>query len=1272
MPRPALIKRTLVIALASVVILAGLLVGGVRLIDHLMPRYREALADRIGRRIDADIDIGAIELRWQWRGPLLELAEVRITRHGFEEPAVRLDSLGLHFSFDDLMHGGRLPDGLIIDTPKIALRQGDDGRPKVVHWSRPDDPPLDWATVNDTLAMLRSVKVTHANITLLDDALPDGRAHIDTLDASLARAAGGYAWHFDADGPDWFEKASGEGRFSGELPQLDSADFELSLDGVQTLAVARTANLLGQDLTDRLSGGELSTEIEGRWENRRLTRARANIDLAALNDSAQDEPVLPALSTTLKAADIPPPADADATADDFSFVVADLAGDIEGLDPFSLTGAVDLDEPGLRIDARHLPVPIALRLARLRFARLERTDVQAQVDNLTLAVGADTPPRIGFDFAGLSIADPEASVGPLAGSYYQQGDTHLLKFDEAGGTLEARRYLRGPLALDDLDGELAWQHDDDGALQIDARQLRLASGEARVQTSGRIRLPKTGAPYVDIQASASAPDAARLLARIPQAKDLPNERLRDWLPKAITAGALDEARLQITGAMDRFPFAEPREGERFHLELSGHGVNVVYKPEWPALEDARGKLTLDGDDLRVDVAQARMLGVTLGPATGRVADVREPVLHIDGKATNARAEKMLAFLVESPLRDRFAKVVEALDISGPADLDLDLRIPLKPGLGDLKVAGDVRARGATLRQNALPGPITNITGALHFDDAGLRATGLEGNLLGVALNTDLVPAAGDRQRIVSRARLQLPNDRAALAHYLPDSWLDYGAGATNLRAAFEVSRDGQVSAIDLRSDLRGMALDLPDPLHKPADRAAPLAITVAGDASRVDVDYDERLNVDVRLNDGRVRRIQALFNDANVQPPDADGIWIGGRVPSGDGVGWFTVVREQVNAAAQAAGESPEPPLEFVGGDLRVGELNLDNRYFRDAHLRAQPMSAQPGWRIDFEGPDSQGQVTWTQPAGGNINIAGNLARLAIHTRDQGPGPAPVDDDPVIWKDVDPAELPHLDIFVGTVRVDDIDFGQAEVQASAQPGGWQLDRFQLADGALAGWATGRWMHENGLTRASAQTRFEGSGLSGLLRSLGYAPSVQAGTARLHARLNIAPNPDGLDLRALDGSVQIALDDGTFTAVEPGAARVLGLVNLYVLPRRLRLDFRDVVDEGLAFDSVRAAFNIEDGNAYSDDVRIETPSSQIRMNGRIGLAARDYDERVTITPKVGSGVAIASTVLGGPLVGAAVFAMQELLKKPIKKFSSIAYTLKGSWDDPRIEEPSAEE
>ena len=48
-------------------------------------------------------------------------------------------------------------------------------------------------------------------------------------------------------------------------------------------------------------------------------------------------------------------------------------------------------------------------------------------------------------------------------------------------------------------------------------------------------------------------------------------------------------------------------------------------------------------------------------------------------------------------------------------------------------------------------------------------------------------------------------------------------------------------------------------------------------------------------------------------------------------------------------------------------------------------MSDSPGWRVNFEGGDSQGQITWTDAPGQRMAIAGNLKRVALHTE---PAPA--------------------------------------------------------------------------------------------------------------------------------------------------------------------------------------------------------------------------------------------------------------------------------------------
>ncbi|MES1924809.1 DUF3971 domain-containing protein [Salinisphaera sp. T31B1] len=1271
MPR-LLIKRILVITLAGVVILAGLLVGGVRLIDHFVPAYRNALAERIGNRIDADIEIGAIELRWRWRGPVLQLRDVSVTRHGQQQPAVVAEHLGLEFGYRALIAGRRLPEGLAIDSPKLAVRLDDNGRPRLVHWSRPGDPPLDWDAVAQLRDVLSRARIDDADIDVRSPRLPGGRAHLNPASLSWRDRDGRLRWQAAATGPDWFGDARTSGEFTGRLPDPQRGRLHLTVDGLGLAALARADERLDERLTSRLRGGRLTARIDLRLADGDIRRGDARLALTAVDDTKDDRPLLPALKANIEA--VGPSADQPTSerVEGLRFVVRDLQGELPGLAQTRISGRIDPDRSALRMDVRHPPVEAVFARARRLFPRLADTHLSAEVDNLHLVAARARPLQLGFDFAGLTIDDARVSAGPVDGTYYQRDGHHELALHNGHGPLAVARYLRGELAVDDFDGALSWHRDDEDRWRIDARRLALTTGEASVEAAGSVILPATGAPIVDITGHASAPDVVRLLKRIPQADDLPNDRLRDWLGKAITAGRLTSADLAVSGSLERFPFAQPAEGERFHLALAGDGVDVDYKPGWPALEDARGTLTLDGDDLRVDVAEARMLDTAIGPATGRIANVREPVLMLDGGARRAPADRMLSFLVASPLRDKFARLVEAVKITGPADLALDLRIPLKPGLGEVDVKGQITAHGNTLRQAVLPGPIEDITGRLSFDGRGLNASGLKGRLLGVELNTHIQALANGRQRIVSEGTISLPDDAEALAHYLPRPWLRYGRGRTRARVAFDIARSGELSPVVMTSDLTGLALSLPDPLTKPAATPAPLKITVAPDARRIDVDYDQRLDVDLRLADGQPQRIQARVGDRAVTPPDVDGIWIGGHARSLDGIGWFNVVRTQLDEADAAAGATGSTSsLAFIGGDLTTDRLTLDNRYFESVQVRAQPTSAAPGWRVDFEGPNTQGQIIWAQPAHGRVGISGSLARLALKTRAPDAAPPVVDDSTVIWQGVSPDELPRLDIRVAQVVVDDTDFGHADIQASALPGGWQLDGFELSDGALTGRTTGRWLVDNGLTRANAETRLQGHGLARLMRTLGYVPTLRARTADVHARLAIAPNRAGLDLRALDGEVSLALDDGTLLSVEPGAARVLGLMNLYVLPRRLRLDFRDVVDEGMAFDSIRARFDLAHGNAYSDGVTIETPSSKIRMSGRIGLAARDYDERVTIMPKLGSGVAIASGVIGGPLVGAAVFAFQELFKKPIQKFSSIAYTLKGSWDDPTISEPSAE-
>ncbi|MES1953225.1 YhdP family protein [Salinisphaera hydrothermalis] len=1274
------IKRSLIIALASVVVLAGLLVGGVRLLDHFAPQYRTALADRIGQRINAQVSVSGLEIGLGWHGPILYLDHPRITRHGAEQPALTANRLGLEFSLTDLLGGSRLPDGIIVDQPQAALVQAD-GKLRLAHWGTSTGGGMDWSKLAAVRRQIAHVRINDGQLSIVSDRLPSGRMQwsdlnlaLDNQDHHRLQAS------VSADGPAWWPRLTASATVEGSLRHPDTARFSLHGDNIHPLAVARHNQT---KIAGRLRGGRVSFAVDGRWQQNRLADTRITLDGEPVARRGDTHPLVPAFHAVFTAT-------SDPEAHRVDIKLARLTGGPKQSGALQAAARFDTRSHALSVTAHQLPGALAMRLARLAEPKLADTAVDGSIDTLDMHWQPDQPLAATVGFHGLTVNDPRIAFGPITGRYHQQGTRHTLRFDGAGGQLRARRYIDGAVDITDLGGRVSWQPADNGGWSIDLDKLRLASRKAHVSTSGHVRLPAKGAPVVDVSADVVAPHVARLLAHIPQAKDLPNPRLRDWLPKSILSGSLDQGHVTVKGPMNRFPFAEAKNGDGFHMTLKGHAVDVRYKPEWPKVTDAKGTLSLDGDTLALDLDGAEMLGVPIDSAKAHVNDVREPVMHLTGQANGAPADKLLSFLSESPLRKKFGKLADALDVSGPADLGVTLRIPLKPGLGHVEVKGTVDAKGATLRQHTLPGPITGIRGRLAFSDHGVKAAGLTGTLMGVPISADITAAKDGGERITAHARPSLPANRNALAHYLPDRWLIYGKGQTPITVGFTVKHSGQISPIQVDSELVGMAVRLPAPLTKPASTSAPLTVTIDPDKGHIDAEYDHRLQLTVDLDSrGQPKRIQALMGNRNLTPPDANGLWIGGHAAQVDGLGWFYVVRHVLYGApadipgapdtATAASTSKKTAasaskLTFLGGDLTIGRLNFGDRYIANPHVRAQPMSNKTGWRVDFEGNDSQGQITWTTPTGQATRIAGNLKRIALHTEPAKPGQktsAGDDDSTVLWPGLVPTDLPAMKLFVQNFVVDGTSFGQTHVDAQTTPDGWSLDRFELAHGALTGHASAHWQRDQGVNQASAHADFDGHGLSRLLRSFGYVSPVRAKRARIKSDLTVQPNPNGLDLRYLDGNVHLALDNGSLLTVEPGPGRLLGLFNLYVLPRRLRLDFSDVVDKGMAFDKVRADFNIRQGQAYSHNASIRTPSAKISITGRIGLATRDYDEYVTITPKVSSGVAIASAVLGGPIVGAAVFAVQQLLKKPIQHFSSVGYNLKGSWDDPQIVNPRAD-
>ena len=134
-------------------------------------------------------------------------------------------------------------------------------------------------------------------------------------------------------------------------------------------------------------------------------------------------------------------------------------------------------------------------------------------------------------------------------------------------------------------------------------------------------------------------------------------------------------------------------------------------------------------------------------------------------------------------------------------------------------------------------------------------------------------------------------------------------------------------------------------------------------------------------------------------------------------------------------------------------------------------------------------------------------------------------------------------------------------------------------------------------------------------------------------------------------------EGRLTQVERGIiGRLFGLFAIPSLPRRLILDFSDLFENGFEYDLAEGSFALENGNAFTDDLFMESETARVEGVGRTGLVNEDYDKVVTITPRISSSLPLAP-----------IWAVQKILDRDLlDNVFSYQYRVTGAWDEPVIE------
>jgi uncharacterized protein (TIGR02099 family) len=1313
---------------AVLLVLAALLVTALRIAIVYLPRNADTLRAWVEQQTHMRIEYARLDARLRWYGPEVVLHRPRVLAEDGSQVMfeAREGSVGLDL-FNFFRTGQFVAGRVAIDRPKVTLVRLADGRIRLLGLAeRPADrPPFDFdrlpagrVVVTDAVVVFRDLKTGKPPLELreLEGVLRrdrdyqrlEGRARLpETLGSRI---------EFDL-------------RLRGPLDTLQDVEARADVKA-ESLRLAGLADFLPATLARPLSGrGPVRAVLA--VERGRLGNARLQFELrnARFTVPARNVPAVEAVAVTeprleltpgnvlrhptvtkamVQRAGAPLPAEVrfeslegdvrlrrDGPRWEFRLqgLQATAAGD-RTAEPANITGTWwgrPVSRFGLQVEATHVDLgrlwPLALVFAPPSFDRFAGLAPRGRIDSLRATAGRELAGRaptftVDAGVTGLGVA-AHARLPGVAGI------TARVTGDDQKGTLQLRaadasfdwpRLFTSPIEILRADADVAWRRD--GAdWVLSTRGARLEHAQARATTDAELRVPRPPAsPVLVLDATVDEADVAAASRFIPYGRL--RERTIAWLDRAFVRGKVVDGRLTYRGPVRKFPF---RKGEgEFKATARALGVTLDYFPGFAPLTDGNGTVSFHNAAIGAELESGAIGGLRLGRVKFDMADYKAPVMRID--ATGAGdLSKALAFVQASPFGPRIGDVFMGLRGGGPIRYDVNLLLPAMSDetareAGIELPARDyfIRARldGVEIVTTVLRAPAQGVTGTFELRNEQITVPEARGRILDGPFELRATPGRPTRQAPVSldlTARGRAGGAPLPAFIGLPASIRMSGATDWELRGRIEKRAVGEWPMVfDVTSNLAGLQMQAPRPFAKEPAETRPTRVRLEFPGRRVNDIAIESGSARARLRfatvDGqwRLERGTARFDGQPAVLAAQPGLLVAGDWPEFD-LGEWLAVGTGTGGSPAAAPRSGQRLMDWLG----PVNVHLDRATvygFRFDDVVAQLRARGDAWTVDVSGPDAEGTVTIPDDLTRGRPIVLDMRRLHLASETPAGDAKAAAVEPMA--DTDPRTLPAI-----TARADDFAwqarrFGRLDAVIARDARGLRFDTLETSAPSFTVKGSGSWFMEAGGVRTRLAAELASTDFGATISALGYRGAVDAKKAHIKGDLWWPGGPSGDVIGRLNGTLRLSLEDGQLRDVEPGAGRMLGLLSVAQIPRRLALDFRDVTDEGLAFNTVKGDFDVRSGNAYTQNLLLKGPAVNVGIVGRTGLAAEDYDQTMVVSGNTSGPLAVAGALAAGPVVAAGVLVLSQLFKDQLEGLARVYYQVRGPWSAPVVQRIAA--
>ncbi len=885
-----------------------------------------------------------------------------------------------------------------------------------------------------------------------------------------------------------------------------------------------------------------------------------------------------------------------------------------------------------------------------------------------------SPMVIKGEFVDLKL-DPYKKipgVKNLSGSFLSSGDIVTLNLTSHDLILQRQTHsgeLEEPLHLQQLSGDLEWKNSEQGWLMI-IPQITLLDPDLKFQLTGSIKKDLVSSPELDLRGTFFRGNVEPIVKMIPS--NLLKPKITEWLDKAIVNGQLTGGHVIFRGALDQFPF-EDKQGF-FEVRLNVENGVLDYFKGWPRIEQITAEVVFTEKNMFITAPYSVIDDTPVKNTTVELPELKteKPRLLINGNA-KGQVKDGIKFINNSPLKASIGKQLKNIKITGPLNLDLHLEIPLSKGR-EIKVKGKVHLQKNALSLDTLGIKIKSLNGDFIFTKNRWFAKALKARLYesAITINLDV-----DRSKGSTRSDVRLTG--LADRQYITNRMVQIGmkheqlqvlksiSGTTTWQASLSlptnIGSPDEDTGLVITSNLKGMNILAPSPLGKVKSDSLQLKIstTLSKKPNRqITFEYADVIKGNIKLSSVKatttLKKVDLHFGAGKPMSFDKDNYLVqaGGKLSDLDISAWSNFINRYFGKAV-----STKPTKDLLSFNLSIGQLLTADRTFKNNHILG--ISSINSWELQVENDTAHGMISVPYQLAEQA-IKADFERLTLVSSKGKSNVA----------SIDPNDLPEIFLSSQRFQYNELKLGSLQMHVKPVAMGASIEKIVLSSADVSVDIVGKWLFKNKQQSSKFRVQAKGESLGALLEQFGFGSSgIAEGKTDIDINAKWNSSPTEFQLAKLKGSLALKVENGRLVEVKNRVGKVFGLLNIQSLGRRLSLDFNDLFEEGFSFDEISGDFEIDRGNAYTNNLNMLGPSANIDIVGRVGLVEQDYDQVITVTPAVSDSLPVASVLFGpvGAGVGAALLIAEKIvpiIPETIDKVLASQYTLKGSWKESLVE------